>query len=115
MIRQIAIGLTVAVITGASIVAASARGGHGGPGGVGHAGFAHSGGAASFSGMHSFSGAHSFAFHGEHVVGRGFGFRHRLGHRFFFAGAPYAYGYYDDGCYVPVRTRWGLRWRDVCY
>jgi hypothetical protein len=59
------------------------------------------------SAMH---GGH-FGFHGFH---QGFAFHHHrfFHHGFFFAGAPYAY---DDDCYARVWTRWGWRWRPVCY
>jgi hypothetical protein len=93
-------------------------------GGVGHAVMGHPGG---FGG---FSGARSFAFRGDRFGFRGdrfrgdrfgfrdnrFGFRHRfVRDRFFFGlGVPYAYGY-DDDCYGRVWTRWGWRWRSVCY
>lgn len=117
MLRHIAIGLAVAVITCASASSVSARGGgHGGHGGHGGGSFAapHTG---SFT---SFSGAHSFAFHGSHAVfanhfvGHRFGFRDRFHRRFFFAGSPYVYAY-DDDCYTRIWTHWGWRWRNVCY
>jgi hypothetical protein len=92
-------------------------GGHGGGGhpsfggGGGHVGFGHPGLGHRAGGEH-FSGARSFAFHGNR-----FAFRHdsRFRHhrRFFFVGGPY-YGY-DDGCWVRVWTRWGWRWRSICY
>jgi hypothetical protein len=68
--------------------------------GMGHMGMGHSG-----FGRPGFS--HRVAFHHDH-------FRHRFfRNQFVFAAAPY--GYYDDDCYIRVRTRWGWRLRSVCY
>jgi hypothetical protein len=121
MLRHIAIGLAVAVITCASASNVAAHGGgHGGHGGGGSFAAAHAGSAGSFSGGHSvaFSGSHAaFANHaafGNHFVDRGFGFHHRFHRRFFFVGGPGVYGY-DDGCYGRIWTRWGWRWTNVCY
>jgi hypothetical protein len=62
-------------------------------------------------------GARSWAWHGNHVAFGRFPIHHRhfFRNRFFFAGAPFAYAYYDDGCYQHVWTRWGWRWVNVCY
>ena len=63
------------------------------------------------------AGARSMAWHGNHVAfGHHFAFRHhRFHNRFFFAGAPFAYASYYDGCYARVWTPWGWRWTNVCY
>jgi len=78
---------------------------------------------AAFSAIALGSTAAASAMHG-HGMGMGMGFHpgfhhgfafhhHRFFHRgFFFAGVPYAY---DDDCYARVWTRWGWRWRSVCY
>ena len=121
MLRHIAIGLAVAVITCASAANVSAHGGgHGGGGhmGSGHFAAAHAGNFGSFS-RSNFSGfSHPVVFHGNHAAFAnhfaGHGFRHRFHRRFFFVGSPYVYAY-DDDCYVRIWTRWGWRWRNVCY
>jgi hypothetical protein len=136
--------IIIAIAAAATLAAASATGalargggmggGHGGMGG-GHMGGGHMGGhmgggwsghavgmgfasraAVAHVGPVGFAGARSVAWHGNHVAfGRHFPFRHRfVRNRFFFAGAPYAYAYYDDGCYTRVWTAWGWRWTNVC-
>jgi hypothetical protein len=60
------------------------------------------------------------AMHGGHFRGH-FGnhaffarpFHHHFGRGFFFAEVPYAYD--NDVCYMRVWTRWGWRWRSICY
>jgi hypothetical protein len=90
-------------------------GGHGmGGGWSGHAvgmGFA-SRAAVAHVGPVGFAGARSWAWHGNHL--NHFPFRHHFVRNRFFIGAPYAYAYYDDGCYTRVWTAWGWRWTNVC-
>jgi hypothetical protein len=93
-----------------------ARGVGGGMGGgMSHMSFARSPGFA--GGMRTFSGPRSFAFTGNRVAfAHHFPFHHHrfFRNRFFFVGAPFAYAYYDDGCYERVWTRWGWHWINVC-
>ena len=131
--RRLLITLWATLVIAAGVTGlASARGGFGGHGGMGHGGFGgmHGGfarmggfGHAGFARHGAF--ARPIAFHSSRfVVGRPMAFRHRSAfrhHRFFrnrFAfiglGAAYPYGYYNS-CYAPVWTRWGWRWRYVCY
>ncbi len=130
MLRKIVIGLAaLAAVTAAPSVGALARGGmgHGGiaggmphgamTGAISHASVAPSVG---FVGApRTFSASHPVAFTGNHIAfGHHFAFRHHHHHffrnRFIFA-AGLAYPYYDDGCWVRVWTRWGWRWRSLCY
>ena len=119
MVRKILIALAaLAAVTAAPTVDASARGmgmGHGGMC-MSHMSFAHS---ASFAGVRSFSGARPMAFTGNHVAFNHlnhFPFRHHFRNRLFLVGGfPYAYSYYDDGCWTRVWTPWGWRWRSLCY
>jgi hypothetical protein len=132
MLRKILITLAaLAAATALPTGGALARGGMGGMGGmshggmggmggmgragmgIGHASFAHGPG---FVGTRPFSAARPIAFTGHFAHNRPFFFRHHFHNRFFFAaGFPYAYGYYDDGCWTRVWTPWGWRWRSVCY
>jgi hypothetical protein len=89
-------------------------GGWGGRGGgmafAGHAAIGH-------AGPVGFAGARSMAWRGNHVAfahNGAFRRHHFFRNRFIFAGAPFAYAYYDNGCYERVWTRWGWRWTDVC-
>ncbi len=67
-----------------------------------------------FSGVRPGFAGRRFAFHNRAFFRHHRHFRNRFA---FFFGAPfgyYDYAYYDD-CYVRVWTRWGWRWRNVCY
>jgi hypothetical protein len=131
--------IIIAGIAAAALMAASATalargggmgGGHMGGGHMGGMGGMHMGGGwgghvggmglaghAAFGrvGPVGFAGARSLAWHGNHVAFGHFPFRHRffVRNRFFF-GAPYAYAYYNDGCYTRVWTPWGWQWANVC-
>ncbi|HLH88928.1 MAG TPA: hypothetical protein VKX28_10740 [Xanthobacteraceae bacterium] len=128
MLRHIAIALATVVIICATACGVSARGGSGGHMGGGpirgHMGggnfaAAHVGNFGGFSHSNLGGVSHSFAFRGNHAffpnrfIGRHLAFRHRFHRRFFFVGAPYAFAY--DDCYVRIWTRWGWRWRNLCY
>jgi len=137
MVRKTLIALAaLAAVTAATATGAFARGGmggHGGMGGMGHGmgmgpGMAHGIGhmsfahASGFVGMRAFPGVRPIGLAGNHItfnhVGfhNHFPFRHHIHDRFFFAAAfPYAYPYYDDGCWAQVWTPWGWRWRSLCY
>jgi len=116
-----------AILAAASATGALARGGGGGGGhGGGHGGMGgHMGGgwsghavgmgfasraAVAHVGPVGFAGARSWAWHGNHMHH----FHHHFVRNRFFIGAPYAYAYYDDGCYTRVWTAWGWRWTNVC-
>ena len=129
--RNIIIAIAAAVaLTVAPAAGAFARGGgHGGGGmGGGHGGMGggwggHAGGMGFASraavgpvGTVGFAGARSWGWHGNRAAfAHRFPFRHQfVRNRFFFAGAPYAYADYDDGCYTQVWTPVGWRWSNVC-
>lgn len=117
MMRKIAIVLAAAaLVTAGSASTASARFGGGGFGGGFHGGF-HSSGFG--GGFHSGGFGHSFGpgfHHFDHARFARFDHDRRFfGRRFGVFGVAYPYGYYDDGCYARVWTRWGWRWQYVCY
>ena len=117
------VGMAVAALMLGSTWGAAARGGHGGHGSSGHSmGMSHSVGPgwSGASSMHMFapvSGGRTFATSGSMHHDHGHHHHHFHNRAAFFAGSfgyDDYYPYYDD-CLVHVRTKWGWRWRNVCY